>query len=185
MIKCHFTKEYDNMKTIVSKQKIFNFAKSFFTYFIMFIIIYTAVNWWRQPKIPLDNNLQFHSITGEKLDIYQLSQDKPLLIYFWGTWCGVCRQTSPSVAKLTKNSNYQVVSIAVQSGENSEIIDYMNNKNLDFLTVNDKDGEIFQAWQGKVTPSYVILEQGEITQGFTGIQPAFLLKLRLTIANVF
>ncbi|WP_255478184.1 thioredoxin domain-containing protein, partial [Serratia sp. ME43] len=30
----------------------------------------------------------------------QLSHERPLLVYFWASWCGVCRFTTPDVARL-------------------------------------------------------------------------------------
>ncbi|MGO2624779.1 MAG: protein disulfide oxidoreductase, partial [Psychrobacter sp.] len=44
---------------------------------------------------------------------------------------------------------------------------------------------IFDDWQGQVTPSYVVLKDGEMTQGLTGIQPLWSLKLRLWLSSVF
>ena len=78
-----------------------------------------------------------------------------------------------------------MISIAVQSGENQAIQQYMNDKNLDFITVNDEQGQVFKDWQGQVTPSYVILQDGKMVQGFTGIQPAWVLNMRLKFAQVF
>lgn len=173
------------MQFSFSWQKIIGFLKNIFSYFIIFLLIYSVVNWWRQPKMPIDSKLQLQSIQGEILDIFEISENKPVLIYFWGTWCGVCRQTSPMVNKLANQSDYPVISIAVNSGENVDISQYMLQKNLQFTTINDSDSKIFSAWQGQVTPSYVILQNGKMVQGFTGIQPTWVLRLRLKMAQIF
>ncbi|WP_315042878.1 protein disulfide oxidoreductase [Faucicola mancuniensis] len=173
------------MKNILLLKNLGQFCKNAVVYLLMFIVIYSVVNWWRQPNMPIEPNLKFSSIQGHRIDINQLSHGQPVLIYFWGTWCGVCRQTSPSVNKLAHNSQYPVISIAVQSGENQAIQQYMNDKNLDFITVNDEQGQVFKDWQGQVTPSYVILQDGKMVQGFTGIQPAWVLNMRLKFAQVF
>lgn len=78
-----------------------------------------------------------------------------------------------------------MLSIAVNSGEDSDISQYMHQKNLTFSTINDSEGKIFSAWQGQVTPSYVILQNGKMVQGFTGIQPTWVLRLRLKMAQIF
>ena len=92
--------------------------------------------------------------------------------------------TSPKVNNFAQTSPYPVVTIAVQSGDNSELQTYMQGKGLNFTTINDANGEIFADWQGQVTPSYVVLENGKMTQGLTGIQPEWSLRLRLWIASV-
>ena len=81
-------------------KKIGLWVKSFAIYALVFIVIYNVVNWWRQPMMPANPVLQFTTIQGQTIDLQKMSQQRPVLVYFWGSWCGVCRQTSPSVDKL-------------------------------------------------------------------------------------
>ncbi|WP_233572037.1 hypothetical protein [Neisseria weixii] len=43
-------------------------------------------------------------------------------MYFWGTWCGICKYTSSSVEKLHQN-HIPVISIALKSGDDTELKD--------------------------------------------------------------
>lgn len=82
-------------------------------------------------------------------------------------------------------NNYPVVTIAIKSGDNQALNSYLTEHDYTFTTVNDEQGEIFADWQGQVTPSYVILKDGKMSQGLTGIQPLWSLKLRLWLSGVF
>lgn len=163
---------------IITK-KIGLWVKNVAIYALVFIAIYNAVNWWRQPMMPANPVLQFTTIQGQTIDLQQMSQQRPVLVYFWGSWCGVCRQTSPSVDKLAKSADYSIVSVAVNSGEPNEVQQYLSQHGWQFVTINDEDGKIFTNWQGQVTPSFIILKDGKMVQGLTGIHPAWELKLRL------
>ena len=165
--------------------KAYSWLKTILSYLLVFIIIYSVINWWRQPVMPANPQLELTDYQGQSVDINALSQKSPVLVYFWGSWCGVCKHTSPTINTLANEGNYPVVTIAVQSGDNSELGQYLQNKNFSFTTINDEDGAIFANWQGQVTPSYVILKDGEIKQGLTGIQPLWSLKLRLWLSEVF
>ncbi|MES1965500.1 protein disulfide oxidoreductase [Psychrobacter sp. AH5] len=167
------------------KQKLWSLVKSTLFYGLVFIIIYTAINWWRQPIMPANPQLQLTDYQGQSLDLAALSREQPTLVYFWGTWCPICTYTSPTINKLAANDNYPVLTIAIKSGSDQALQDYLQQNNFDFITVNDEDGAIFADWQGQVTPSYVILEDGEMTQGLTGIQPLWSLKLRLWLSSIF
>ena len=167
------------------KQKIFSFAKNLLIYSLVFAVIYIAINWWRQPVMPANPQLQLIGYQGQSVDLAALSRDKPTLVYFWGTWCPVCRVTSPTIDKLAAENDYPVVTIAIKSGSDQELHSYLNEHNYRFITVNDQEGEIFADWQGQVTPSYVVLKDGEMTQGLTGMQPLWSLKLRLWLSEVF
>ena len=167
------------------KQKVLSVFKTVLIYGLIFAVIYSAVNWWRQPVMPANPQLQLTDYQGQSIDLAALSQDKPTLIYFWGTWCPICSVTSPTIDKLAAANNYPVVTIAIKSGSDQELHTYMNEHDYSFTTVNDQEGEIFADWQGQVTPSYVVLKDGEMTQGLTGIQPLWSLRLRLWLSEVF
>ncbi|MBP6495275.1 MAG: protein disulfide oxidoreductase [Psychrobacter sp.] len=165
------------------KQKVLSVFKTLLIYGLIVALIYTAVNWWRQPVMPANPQLQLTDYQGQAVNLAAMSE-KPTLIYFWGTWCPICRVTSPTIDKLAAADNYPVVTIAIKSGSDQELHTYMSEHNYRFTTVNDQEGEIFADWQGQVTPSYVILKDGKMTQGLTGIQPEWSLKLRLWLSSI-
>ena len=167
------------------RQKAWSAIKTVLLYALMFIVIYTAINWWRQPVMPASPQLQLTDYQGQSINLAALSHEQPTLVYFWGTWCSVCQVTSPTINKLAIANNYPVVTIAVQSGTDQELHRYLDKNNYGFITINDQQGDIFHDWQGQVTPSYVVLKDGEMTQGLTGIQPLWSLKLRLWLSSVF
>ncbi len=167
------------------KQKGLSLIKTVLLYGLVFAIIYTAVNWWRQPVMPADPQLQLMDYQGQSIDLAAMSADKPMLVYFWGTWCPICSVTSPNINALATENNYPVVTVAIKSGSDQELHSYLKQNNYSFNTVNDKEGAIFDDWQGQVTPSYIILKNGEMSQGLTGIQPLWSLKLRLWLSSVF
>lgn len=151
-----------------------------FKYLVLFLIIYLLINWLRQPIMPVKPNLQLKDYQGTPIDIAAISQESPVLVYFWGSWCHVCTITSPKVNQLHQDG-YSVVSIAVKSGDDAQLSQYLQRHQYHFTTINDTDGQIFANWQGQVTPSFVILYQGKMTQGMAGISPLWMLKLRLVL----
>ncbi|MGP5229861.1 protein disulfide oxidoreductase [Psychrobacter celer] len=167
------------------QQKALSLLKTILIYGLMFAVIYTAVNWWRQPVMPANPQFQLTDYQGQSIDLAAMSHKQPTLVYFWGTWCPICTYTSPTIDKLAASDSYPVVTVAIKSGSNQRLAEYMQQNNFDFTTINDEDGAIFADWQGQVTPSYVILKEGEMAQGLTGIQPLWSLKLRLWLSSVF
>ena len=180
------TDSKNNKKTLKKspKQKVLSVLKTILIYGLIVALIYTAVNWWRQPVMPANPQLQLTDYQGQAVNLAAMSENKPTLIYFWGTWCPICSVTSPTIDKLAAADNYPVVTIAIKSGSDQELHTYMSEHNYRFTTVNDQEGEIFADWQGQVTPSYVILKDGKMTQGLTGIQPEWSLKLRLWLSSI-
>ena len=152
-----------------------NLLKVIGKYALLFAVAYIAISWWRAPKPPVEPSQLSTTLT-------QTDFDNPHLLYFWGTWCGVCTITSPMVNQIHQDG-YAVTTIAVQSGTPAEVTQYLQTHNYDFSVIHDFDGEIFRSWQGKVTPSFVIVKDGKVVQSFSGITPIWLLKGRLLMAK--
>jgi peroxiredoxin len=108
----------------------------------------------------------------------------PTLVYFWGSWCPICRTTSPFVSTLAEENQLNVISIALSSGSDEEIDRYLKEHHYRFETLNDDNGQISKAWGVAVTPSLFIVDtQGDIRFITTGMTSLWGMKLRLWLAS--
>ncbi|OOF80256.1 protein disulfide oxidoreductase [Rodentibacter caecimuris] len=143
------------------------------------IIVSSILDFIRKPEIPSEiSTTALYDLQGNGFFLPQIAQDKPTLIYFWGTWCGYCRYTSPAINDLAKEG-YPVVSIALRSGRAGEVGKYLAEHHYTFTTVNDPQGEIAQKWQINVTPTIIILNKGKMDLATTGWTSYWGLKVRL------
>jgi thiol-disulfide isomerase/thioredoxin len=110
--------------------------------------------------------------------------EKSTLVYFWGSWCAVCKTTSPFVSSLATDKDYQVISVALSSGTDNEIENYLRKNNYQFDVVNDNSGDISESWGVAVTPSiFIINQEGKISYTSTGITSLWGMRLRLWLAS--
>lgn len=138
-----------------------------------------VMDWLRAPQAPLTFNQQMlATLDGEPVSLAELSQHKPLLVYFWASWCTICRFTTPSVAKLAANGG-NVLSVALRSGDNQQVEQFLARKQLQLPVVNDPFGALSAQWQVGVTPTLVVISQGRVVQSTTGWTSYWGMKLRL------
>ena len=119
------------------------------------------------PSGPIPELLSM-DLNGQLTDLQKLSEGKPVLLYFWATWCHVCSWTSPAISDLSES--YQVITVALASGSDQKIQAYSKANELIFPVINDNSGQLSQSWGVSVTPSIYIIRDGEIksiTTGFT------------------
>ncbi len=119
-------------------------------------------------------NGEFYSITADSR--------RPLLVHFWASWCPVCKLEQQSIQSLSEA--YPVITVAMKSGETSNITDYMRQEGLQFQVINDPDGVLAKRFGvGAVPSSFVITDNNQIAFRETGYTTGFGLQLRLWLAR--
>ncbi|TVP09571.1 thioredoxin [Shewanella sp. KCT] len=109
-----------------------------------------------------------------------LEQGQVTLVYFWGTWCPVCRVTSPMVNSVAEQ--HKVISIAVASGTDDEINQFMTEHDYQFDVIGDEK-MLHQAWGASVFPAiYIVDTQGQIRFKTSGATSSWGMRLRLLLA---
>jgi len=114
---------------------------------------------------------------------FQLSDGGgPTLVHFWGTWCPICQLEEGTIDSLAKA--HRVVTVALASGSDEEILAYMRDAWLDFPVINDDGGRISDQWGVAGVPtSFVLDPKGEIAFVTSGYTTSVGLRLRLWLAD--
>jgi len=166
------------------KSKLRRWGKEALVMVVIFITIVVLMDLWRAPKMPATfDSTPLHTLDGNAVTLSALSEDRPLLLYFWASWCGVCRYTTPSVAELVGEGE-NVMTIALRSGTPQEVSRWLAQKKVQLPVVNDASGELSRHWQIGVTPTLVVLYKGEVVSSTTGWTSYWGMKLRLWWAGV-
>lgn len=149
---------------------------------LLVAVVSLGMDWLRSPQAPSDwSDTPLQTLTGETVSLQAMSQNKPLLIYFWATWCGVCKFTSPSVNQLAQEGE-NVLTVALRSGDAPQLERWLRKKGYQLPVVNDSSGQLSAQWQVSVTPTLVILYQGKMVQHTSGWSSYWGMKLRLWLA---
>ncbi|MBL3519083.1 redoxin domain-containing protein [Aliarcobacter lanthieri] len=139
--------------------------KKVIKYLILFVIVLNVVSYYKS----LDLNKEKLEIQNFKLidgSIYEVKNDKPLLIHFWATWCPICSLEEQNIEKISKD--YEVITIATQSGSLEEIKEYLEKNSLSFKVVNDEEGILSKKFNIKAFPTTFIYDENQ-NQKFTEV----------------
>lgn len=164
---------------------LLHYAKSLLQAVIIFIFLSLIVDWVRKPDQPLQSAAQTITLTdGQTTSLQSFSQNRVAVVYFWGSWCGICSYTSPTIEKLHQD-NIPTLGLALRSGSDNDIARHMQENNLSFPNVNDSDGLMAQKWNIAVTPTIIILKDGKMIHHTSGLSSYIGLKIRIYLANIF
>ncbi|MBG83104.1 MAG: hypothetical protein CMJ40_00995 [Phycisphaerae bacterium] len=131
-------------------------------------------------------SLKLPDLAGEIVDLANL-RGRVLVIDFWATWCGPCRQALPKLQSLADEmSDSPVTILAVncyeqKKGEAMEeaVKSVVKSLSLKLPVLLDVDGAAARSWGVKGLPStFVVDEKGQIVSVHVGAGPEYLQDIR-------
>lgn len=108
-------------------------------------------------------------IHGKPVNLKQF-KGKPILLNFWATWCGPCKEELPSMQRLHEasksNGAIQIIAISIDRFNIDKVSQYARDLHLSFPILLDPDRETRSAYFVRSLPtSYLIDADGKL-QGF-------------------
>ena len=88
--------------------------------------------------------------------VVEASVNKLIVVDFWAPWCGPCKQLTPMLEKVIKNSNDKITLVKINIDENQQIAAQLRIQSIPTVYAF-KDKQIANAFQG-VIPEQQIIE---------------------------
>ncbi len=137
-------------------KKIKHYAKEIL-FFILFIGLFSnVISLYKAQTL----NKEKLTLTTHRLvdaSTYTVPHDKPLILHFWGTWCPVCKAEADNIERLSHY--YNVITVAVNSGTDYEIQNYLKKRGLTFKVINDKDSSLAKHFNVHIFPTTFIYDK--------------------------
>lgn len=100
--------------------------------------------------------------TGKKVRLGEFSEDKPLLLYFWATWCKPCRRTQPQVATLARKYKDRLTVVGINVGGVDSLKDikkYRKRYKITYPLLLDRDSDTLKAFSIDAIPAIILLDE--------------------------
>ncbi len=122
---------------------------------LLLFVISNIISYIRQPDL---GTTQVPKIEAQLIDgsIYKVQKGKPVILHFWATSCPACKLEAPNIQSVSKK--YEVLSIAVNSGSDENIKAYMQEHELGFNVLNDKEGKWSEMFKIEAFPTTFIYD---------------------------
>jgi peroxiredoxin len=153
---------------------------------MMFIVLVVGIRTWQQRDMMSGMALPLQGTTLARLP-YELPSkpSKPMLVHFWATWCSICRAEQSTIASVAHDYPDNIITIAMQSGSQDSVMNYMKDQNLTFPVLNDANGSLSKSWGVHAVPaSFIINPDGKISFVEVGYTTSIGLRLRLWLAGI-
>lgn len=144
-----------------------------------------------RPEDPLQGKpappIKLSLLDEGTLDLAEHQGKNVVILDFWASWCGPCRQGLPiasEVAKEFKDKN--VVFYAINVGENAETAKaFLAQTGMDFPVALDPNRDAQQKYQANSIPKTVIIgKDGIVHTVHAGVSPTFRMDLTATLTEL-
>lgn len=112
-----------------------------------------------------------HTLDGKQVDLGQYIGKKPMLIEFWATWCGNCRELMPALLDAEKKYGKKVkfLALAVAINQSPERVRrFIAAHPVPHETLYDTEGKAAGAFDAPATSYVVVLDKtGKVV--YTGL----------------
>ena len=127
---------------------------------LLMFILSNIMSYIRAPELA---STQLPKIETELLNgsVFKVEEGKPLLLHYWAVWCPTCKLEAPNIEAVSKD--YNVLTIAVNSGSDAEVKAYMQKHDLSFKVINDVEGVWAKRFKVEAYPTTFIYDtKGEL-----------------------
>jgi peroxiredoxin len=96
---------------------------------------------------------------------------QPVLLVFWTTSCGICRQELPLLSQIAPELRSKGISVmAIHLGGGDDARDYMRSNHIRLTSLVDEDGRVGQAYHVSGVPKLVLIgADGKIVRSQSGM----------------
>lgn len=120
-------------------------------------------------------------LQGKAVSLQEL-KGKTVLVYFWATWCGVCKVMADNVENVSRD--HTVFTVASLSGSAEDVEEHLQEQGVSLPAVVDEEGALANAYGVHAYPtSFVVDRTGEIRFAEVGYTTEAGLRFRLWLAD--
>ena len=110
-------------------------------------------------------DFQLPNLEGQSISLSDF-RGSPILLNFWATWCGPCRQEMPFIQGIfEEQTSENLVILAVNIGENSAAVkNFMQSGNYSFPVLLDTNQDVALEYNVRAIPTTFFIDKDGIIQ---------------------
>ena len=164
------------------KAKIKHYIKEILLFILVMGVFANIISLYKSQDL---NNSTLALQTQKLIDasLYEVPNNKPLILHFWATWCPTCKAEADNIERLSHH--YNVVTVAINSGTDYEIQKYLHKHDFTFKVINDKDSILAKKFNVHSFPvTFIYDKEKKLIFSEVGYTSSFGLWIRMLWASL-
>lgn len=144
---------------------------SCFSLLWIFMLLYCSKE--KKPSLERAPNFILETLDRQEINLSQM-RGKVILLDFWATWCGPCRESIPHLIQLHKayqTNGFEVIGMSMDKGEIEVVRNFVRAMGIPYPVVITPD-EVSRKYKVTAIPTSIFIDKkGVIRERITGFNP--------------
>lgn len=155
-----------------------------FTFLILWILMAFSFAHCAKGKSDLAPTLApdftLKTLDEEEITLSKL-RGKPILLDFWATWCGPCRESIPHLISLYQTyqeKGAEVIGISMDKGDTEKVKNFVKSMDIPY-PIAIASPEVIQKYRVTILPTTIFIDkEGKIHEKIVGFNPKIAERMR-------
>ncbi len=134
--------------------------------YIALLITFNFVNGENTDSESIIPDLKVRLLNGSSTTLHQLSQNGPLLIDFWATWCVPCKKVMKYLNQYHEdyaNDNFKVLMINTDTPRSlGKVRGFIKSQDYSFNVGMDPNKVLSKKLNGMIMPTLILVDKGGV-----------------------
>jgi thiol-disulfide isomerase/thioredoxin len=154
---------------------------------VVFVGLFVAISQWQQadlvPHGEIAPDFKLRTLDGRQVQLADY-RGKPVILHFWATWCGVCRQEFSMLNRLNDalEGNAVLLSVVADQGDPA-LADFVRDQGIRYPVLLGTRDVLKRYRIGAFPTNYFLDEAGNVTSRSVGLSTTWAMRTRLSCAR--
>lgn len=170
----------------MKKKQKFYFHKQIFLVLVGFLLLVTNCSKKPVESLVVAPDFTLKTLQDEQITLSAL-KGKVILLDFWATWCGPCKESIPHLIQIYKEfqtKGFEIIGLSMDRGDEKLVRNFVNSMDIPYPILIAPDELAKKYGVTGLPTTFLIDREGKIREKVVGFNPSIAQKIVAKVSQL-